>query len=218
MRKVTKVTKKIEELKTLGKRVEYLRTNIGLTQDELAKKVYVGRELVVKIENDTRSPKVETLKLLAQELNTTTDFLLCLAMSPSNDIGDRAIQERTGLSPEAVEVLVKYAKDSNNFFHGRAARELQKALNVIIENERTVHLLKHYHDYLLGDFAFTGCVDENPPKKIDKTFPTTWIAARSTAIEISSEDLNRFFWKSIEESSVELRKIIKSAKAEKEAK
>lgn len=60
----------------LGDRIRELRQKAGLSQDELAKKVYVARQTVSNWENDKTLPDMESLKLLTAALGTTADDLL----------------------------------------------------------------------------------------------------------------------------------------------
>lgn len=53
-----------------------LRTTNGLSQDELAEKVYVTRQAVSRWENGETVPNVETLKLLSKLFNVSINTLL----------------------------------------------------------------------------------------------------------------------------------------------
>ena len=53
-----------------------LRTKMGLSQDELAEKVYVTRQAVSRWENGDTVPGTETLKLLSGLFNVSINTLL----------------------------------------------------------------------------------------------------------------------------------------------
>ena len=53
-----------------------LRTNMGLSQDELAEKVFVTRQAVSRWENGDTVPNTETLKLLSRLFNVSINTLL----------------------------------------------------------------------------------------------------------------------------------------------
>ena len=53
-----------------------LRTNRGLSQDELAEKIFVTRQAVSRWENGETVPNTETLKLLSQLYNVSINTLL----------------------------------------------------------------------------------------------------------------------------------------------
>ena len=53
-----------------------LRTQKGLSQDELAEKIMVTRQAVSRWENGETVPNTETLKLLSQEFDVSINTLL----------------------------------------------------------------------------------------------------------------------------------------------
>ena len=53
-----------------------LRTKMGLSQDELAKKIFVTRQAVSRWETGETTPNIETLKLLSQLFNVSINTLL----------------------------------------------------------------------------------------------------------------------------------------------
>ena len=53
-----------------------LRTKNGLSQDELADKIFVTRQAVSRWENGDTVPNTETLKLLSKEFNVSINTLL----------------------------------------------------------------------------------------------------------------------------------------------
>jgi transcriptional regulator with XRE-family HTH domain len=61
---------------SLGTRIKDLRTERGLTQQDIATKLGMGRSNFGHIENDRVTPSSEDLQKLADILHTTTDYLL----------------------------------------------------------------------------------------------------------------------------------------------
>jgi transcriptional regulator with XRE-family HTH domain len=61
---------------TLGEKLKKLRTDNGLTQDELAEKIYVTRTAISKWETDKGYPSIESLKAIASFFSITVDELL----------------------------------------------------------------------------------------------------------------------------------------------
>ncbi|MDR0487988.1 MAG: helix-turn-helix domain-containing protein [Propionibacteriaceae bacterium] len=53
-----------------------LRKNLGLTQDEMAAKLYVTRQAVSRWETGATTPDVKTLQLISQEFGVSVDTLL----------------------------------------------------------------------------------------------------------------------------------------------
>ena len=61
---------------TLGGNLQRLRAAKGLSQEEVARQLYVSRQSVSKWENDAAEPGVENLKTLAKLYGVTLDQLL----------------------------------------------------------------------------------------------------------------------------------------------
>lgn len=61
---------------TLGRRIQALRKERGLTQEALAERMGVTPQAVSKWENDQSCPDILSLPQLAKELHTTVDALL----------------------------------------------------------------------------------------------------------------------------------------------
>lgn len=63
-------------MSTFQQRLKDLRTGSGLTQEELGKKVGVGKMTVSQYETGSRRPDIETLEALADALNVSVDYLI----------------------------------------------------------------------------------------------------------------------------------------------
>jgi len=61
---------------TIGERIKELRNKNELTQEELGKKINVGKTTISNYENNYSKPNCEALIKLANTLDTTTDYLL----------------------------------------------------------------------------------------------------------------------------------------------
>ena len=75
-----------------------LRTQKGMSQDELAEKVFVSRQAVSRWENGETVPNTETLKLLSEVFDVSINTLLG---SP------RKLIRRSSLSASAAECRLK---------------------------------------------------------------------------------------------------------------
>lgn len=78
----------------LSKRINQLRTALGWSQVELAKRLQISKQTVSNWENDNIQPSVDMLMRLARVFGVSTDYLLGLEEVPRLDV--------RGLSPEAV--------------------------------------------------------------------------------------------------------------------
>lgn len=70
----------------LGQRICELRTALGWSQVELAKRLGVAKQTVSNWENENIQPSIEMLVRLAKLFNVTTDFLLGLEDIPRLNI------------------------------------------------------------------------------------------------------------------------------------
>ena len=61
---------------TFGEKLKKLRTDNGLTQDELAEKTYVTRTAISKWESDRGYPNIESLKAITKFFSVSIDDLL----------------------------------------------------------------------------------------------------------------------------------------------
>lgn len=104
MKKVTKKEKPSNNA-SLGKRIEYARTKIGLSQEDLASKVNRSRVQITQYETDARGIDNMALKDIAVTLNVSVDYLLGLTDFESLDVENKAINERLGLSDDVIDNL-----------------------------------------------------------------------------------------------------------------
>ncbi|GAW91322.1 helix-turn-helix domain-containing protein [Calderihabitans maritimus] len=61
---------------TLGKKIKFLRTEKGLTQEELAKALGIARATLASWEINRREPDYSMLQKIADFFDVTVDFLL----------------------------------------------------------------------------------------------------------------------------------------------
>jgi transcriptional regulator with XRE-family HTH domain len=75
-------------MRILGERIRQRRNALQLTQHELAKRLNTDQKQISKYENGRNEPGSGTLAVLAQQLNTSTDYLLGLTDVPERPIRD----------------------------------------------------------------------------------------------------------------------------------
>jgi len=61
---------------TFGEKLKKLRGDMGLTQEELAEKLYVTRTAISKWESDRGYPSIDSIKAIARFFSVTVDGLL----------------------------------------------------------------------------------------------------------------------------------------------
>lgn len=86
---------------TIGSRIAERRSQLGLTQEDLAKGAGVTAGAISLYESDKRTPSLDTLARLARVLKVNTDYLL----------GDRPLgPEDVVADPEAAELFRSWGK------------------------------------------------------------------------------------------------------------
>lgn len=60
----------------IGNHIKKYRNDLGLSQDELAQKVYVSRQTISNWENDKSYPDIESLSLLSEIFGVSIDILV----------------------------------------------------------------------------------------------------------------------------------------------
>lgn len=92
---------------TLGKKIKKARMESGLTQEQLSGKRMVSRQAITKWEADKGIPDVSNLKLLAQLLNVSVDYLL----DDGGEIDINVIRETIDLSRYGKALIKKKRTD-----------------------------------------------------------------------------------------------------------
>ena len=66
------------DFRKVGRKISSYRKRKNLSQDELAERMYVSRQLVSKCENGTGIPKIDHIIDLCEILDVNFEELLCL--------------------------------------------------------------------------------------------------------------------------------------------
>ena len=69
------MTKKIDNT-TIGGRIKKRRNDLGLSQEDLAEKLFTSKQMISSYENNKTELKVQIVKELAVALDITTSFLI----------------------------------------------------------------------------------------------------------------------------------------------
>jgi transcriptional regulator with XRE-family HTH domain len=93
----------------LGSRIKSLREKNGISQKRLAESLGITNVQLSRYETGDRNPDPEMIKKIAETLDTTTDYLLGLADSPSSTHKDDRINlafyNYDGLTEEEKDYL-----------------------------------------------------------------------------------------------------------------
>ena len=189
MRKVTKMSEDIT-LDSTGKRIAFHRTHKGLSQQELADKLLIKRQMLNMIENGNRDPSIQVLKGLAAELEVSTDYLLGLSKIPKGSAEDKAIEERLGLTKGATENLENLKS------------EFGETVNVLIASDKLKKLLELIQDLSL--LRINTMLLNSVASDYDRKFPESDVILNNRATKaISTQSYLEEFYKR-EQMSLEL--------------
>ena len=75
----------IQEVRSILKRLRYLRERAGISQKALAEQIGVSQQSINKYENHNIEPDIETLIALADTFGTTVDYLIGRSEKPTAD-------------------------------------------------------------------------------------------------------------------------------------
>ena len=66
-----------KESSTFGERLREIRKDMGMTQDEFAKKLGTSKQILSRYELDQRTPKIDQVVKYAKKLNVSVEHLVC---------------------------------------------------------------------------------------------------------------------------------------------
>ena len=110
----------LRNLIPVGKQVYMLRSALGVSQNQLAKKMGTGQRAIVRLEKEEGDPQVSTLKRIAESLNCE----LIIRFVPKMEL-EKFLKEK---AKTKAEKLIKMSTVSANI-------ELQKPSKNIIQSE-----------------------------------------------------------------------------------
>lgn len=91
---------------TLGKKLQSLRKEMGLSQDALANQLYVTRQSVSQWENDRTMPSVDLLIKISEIFDTTVDALL--GKPETESIPQPIAQAKTLTDKKSIKTAMRY--------------------------------------------------------------------------------------------------------------
>ncbi len=126
----------------LHEKLARLRQSAGLTQEQLAEKMYVSRELVSKWEHGSRRPDVKALRRLAGFYGVEFEYLL----EDENEL----ILELQSCAPPGADLPPEKLTEALNSF-----------LNTLSARDRGVFVRRYYYLESPADIAETYDIKEN---------------------------------------------------------
>lgn len=136
-----------------GERLKKRREACGFsTVEKLAKAIGVRGQTISNYENAHTLPDAHNLFMLARALDCTVDYLTLKEDDPTHEAA--SVADQTGLSPEAVNVLIKKSKTDD--------RSLQFFLNSVLTSE-------YSYDLGMSFFILINRIREERERVKDKT-------------------------------------------------
>ena len=82
------------DLKSIGKKIQMRREELGMRQEELAEYVSLSPNYMSAIERGVKIPRLETFIRITNTLNTPADLLLVDVLKTGNEIKASSLSER----------------------------------------------------------------------------------------------------------------------------
>ncbi len=96
----------MEDIKnSIGERIRKLRKENNMTQQELANKLYVKREVVNYYENNSRQPKIADIICMSKIFNVSTDYILL--NESARKLDNQEIYQKFGLDDNSIMSLAQ---------------------------------------------------------------------------------------------------------------
>ena len=132
----------------IGKRIAEQRKVKGFTQDNLAKKLHISIKQLSLYENGKVTPNIDMLFSLCELLDCDFGFIIGDPDYTAPTSLDSAIQERLGLSKEAIDALhYLTGKERSCFLWGYHSDEVRRILNSVLVLNSFSGLIESIRDY-----------------------------------------------------------------------
>ena len=82
------------ELKSIGRRIQMRREELGMKQEELAENVNLSPNYMSAIERGVKIPRLETFIRIANTLNMSADLLLMDVLKTGNEIKSSILSKK----------------------------------------------------------------------------------------------------------------------------
>ncbi|UUV26067.1 MULTISPECIES: helix-turn-helix domain-containing protein [Lysinibacillus] len=99
-------------METLGKRIKYLRERSKISQIDFAKKIGVSNAVLSRYESGDRKPDYDTLQLIADFFEVSTDYLLGRTDTPLSPVEQDEADFQTFKDNPKLNVFYKELPES----------------------------------------------------------------------------------------------------------
>lgn len=93
-------------IKEFAETLKTLRTKKGLTQTQLANKLWLNKSIISAYENEQRMPSLEVLVKLSYEFNVSMEYLLGIEKNKTIDVSDLSNEQICAINT-FIELLRK---------------------------------------------------------------------------------------------------------------
>ena len=115
---------------TFAERLKQLRKEKGITQENLAKTLFITKSSISKYENGVNTPENKLLQDIADFFEVSTDYML----GRSDDRNVQSIFSGTGVLTNALKDIQKDNESSfSSIINEKDRRDIEKQLNRTIE-------------------------------------------------------------------------------------
>lgn len=144
-----------DTLFTMACRINEEMTEHNISQEALCEKLGISQGALSNYRNGLRFPDSNVLAKMANEFNTTTDYLLGLTSLKSIDKDYQKVHALTGLSDNAIKVLenlLSMHKENLSFnSNNTAINDMIDTISYLIEKEEKHFLFSNLATYLWFD-------------------------------------------------------------------
>ena len=114
----------------IGENIKRIRTNKRFTQEEFAKEVGISRSYLGDLENDRKSPTVETLEKISIKMETAIEYLLGV----NNMQNNKAIEF---LMEYSFKLMTNVKGEKKTVYIELPSEDIDKEIDKIIDGTET---------------------------------------------------------------------------------
>ena len=94
-------------IKEFAENLKNLRTKKGLTQSQLADRLWLNKSIISAYENEQRMPSLDVLIKLSYEFNVSMEYLLGIEKNKTIDISDLTDEQISAIN-NLIELFKKH--------------------------------------------------------------------------------------------------------------
>ncbi len=106
----------------VAEKIKQLRKSKKLSQNEFAVLIGTTQDNISRIENNKKSIDIHTLRIIAEKLKVSTDFLLGLSEAPTDNKDLQFVCDYTNLKPDTINFFAfQRSRDNVGFYENTIA-------------------------------------------------------------------------------------------------